>query len=114
MNPADDHPRAPIFTDTYTLCEWLLKHLNGQTDSLARHLCDNALSLLEQITLAIRNHDREERLDLADERLIMLRMQLRLAVDVDLLSERRGLHALGLADSIGRQLGGWQRSLHPA
>lgn len=109
-----DHPHAPIFSDTFALCEWLLKHLEQRPGSLARHLCDNALSLLEAVTLAIKNRDREERLDIADERLIVLRIQLRLAASSGLLSERRSLHALDLADRIGRQLGGWQRSLYPA
>lgn len=106
--------RAPLFTDTFSLCEWLLQHLDRvDRDSgvLARSLCDNSLKLLEAVTLALKNRLREERLEEADERLLALRTQLRLAGSVGLLDERQMLFALESADRIGRQLGGWQRAL---
>jgi hypothetical protein len=106
--------RAPIFADTFSLCQWLLQHFDREPSMLARRLCDNVIVLLEVITLALRDHLRDERLDEADERLIALRLHLRLASETGLLNEQQLLFALDGADRIGRQLGGWQRSLDRA
>lgn len=106
--------RAPIFTDTYSLCEWLLQHLDNEPSVLSRTLCDNALKLLEAVTLALKDRLREDRLDAADERLIVLRLQLRLAESTGLFDESQLLYALDYTDRIGRQLGGWQRALDSA
>ncbi len=102
---------APLYVDTSRLCAWLLERLGGCEDVLARRLCSTALDLLEHLTLALKNRGREERIDGADEDLIVLRVELRLAGNLDLLTERQVLFALELADGIGRQLGGWRRSL---
>lgn len=105
---------APLFVDTFALCEWLLQRLDQQTGALPQAVCNNALHLLEAVTLALKNRLRAERLDEADERLIVLRVQLRLAGAVGLLADHQMLFALECADRIGRQLGGWQRALDAA
>jgi hypothetical protein len=108
--PADTH--APIFTDCWDLCVWLLKKARTQgTDLLAQSLAEESLRLLDAITMALKNLDREQALDEADVILLRLRLRLRLAVDTALLDDRQGQYALRLADTIGRQLGGWQKSL---
>jgi hypothetical protein len=106
--------RAPIFADTFGLCQWLLERLDSQPGVLARTICNTGLKLLEAIALALKGRLREERLEEADERLITLRLQLRLAETTGLLTEDQTLFALENAARIGRQLGGWQRSLHTA
>jgi len=102
--------RAPIFTDTFALCEWLLQRLDREQGVLARTICNTAVQLLEEITFALKDRRRDERLEEADERLIALRMHLRLAGAIGLLDEQQVLFALECADRIGRQLGGWQRA----
>lgn len=106
--------RAPIFTDTFALCEWLLRHLDREPSVLARTLCDNALTLLELITFALKDRLRDERLAEADDRLTALRLQLRLAGSTGLFEAQQVVFALECADRIGRQLGGWQRALDAA
>jgi len=103
--------QAPLFTDTLTLTEWLLGHFDREDSRLARRLCDNALGLLETLALALKDRLREERVDEADERLIALRLQLRLMGITGRLDDRQLLYGLQLTDQIGRQLGGWRRSL---
>ena len=105
---------TPLFADAFSLCEWLLQHLEREPGVLPKDLCDNSLKLLAAITLALKGRLREERIEEADERLIVLRVQLRLAATTGLFSERQVLYALECTDRIGRQLGGWQRSLDPA
>ncbi len=106
-----DTRRAPLFADTFSLCEWLLGRLDGEPGVLASTLCRNALALLDAVTLALKGQLREERLIEADERLVSLRLQLRLAAATGRLSERQVLYALERADGIGRQIGGWRRAL---
>jgi len=109
-----DERRAPLFADTFALCEWLLGHLDDDAGVLATALCRNALALLEAVTLALKGQMREERLLEADERLVALRVQLRLAGALGRLSDRQLLFALERADGIGRQIGGWRRALERA
>lgn len=51
---------------------------------------------------------RELYLEDADERLLVLRVHLRLAAAAGYLREEQILHSLTLADRVGRQLGGWK------
>lgn len=103
--------QAPLFRDAYSLCVWILGRLEGNPRPLARAICSNAIRLSESITLALKNRRREERLEELDERLVTLRLQVRLAVDTRALTQQQALFALEQADRIGRQLGGWLRSL---
>jgi len=107
-----DDFHAPIFTACWDLCAWLLKKARAQgSDPLAQSLAEEGLRLLDTMTLALKNMDREQALDEADVILLRLRLRLRLAVETELLDDRQGQYALRLADDIGRQLGGWQKSL---
>jgi hypothetical protein len=55
--------RAPIFIDTFALCELLLQHLDREQGVLARTICNTAVQLLEVITFALKDRRRDERLD---------------------------------------------------
>ncbi len=108
-----DRPPAPIFVDTFTLSEWILERFDNDTRILAKTICNNTLHLLEAITLALKDRDKADQIDRADERLISLRIQLRLAATRGYLSEDQLLYAIEQMDTIGRQLGGWIRALGP-
>jgi hypothetical protein len=112
LNDGNYDLRAPIFTASWDLCAWLLKKARAQPhDPLARSLAEEALRLLDAVTMALKNIDRENAIADADLILIRLRLRLRLAVETDFLTNRQGHFALHQADDIGRQLGGWQKSL---
>jgi hypothetical protein len=96
---------APLFTAAYDLAAWLLGRLHEQPSHLARELCAQATTLLDLVAEALRSRDVLEPLDDADALLRRLRLGLRLGGEIGLLDERRMLHALGLADCVGRQLG---------
>jgi len=104
--------RAPIFTAAYRLARWTLEVLDESPGTLAPTLCRHALALLETLALALKGWDRDQRLEAADEQLVQLRLELRLAADTGLIEERQMIHALSLADDVGRQLGGWRRALY--
>ena len=104
--------RAPIFTASWDLCAWLLKTTQSHPhDVLARSLAENALRLLDNITLALRNIDRENALWDADIILVQLRLRVRLAEETELFKAHQRQYALDQLDDIGRQLGGWQKTL---
>jgi hypothetical protein len=104
--------RAPIFTASWDLCVWLLKKARAQPhDPLAHSLAVEALHLLDTVTLALKNIDRDNAVVDADLILIRLRLRLRLAVETEWLNDRQGQYALHQADDIGRQLGGWRKRL---
>jgi hypothetical protein len=102
---------APLYTDAFDLCQWLLGQLGEEPDALARRLCTTAMDLVEALALALKGWDRQLRIEQVDEHLLRLRIELRLAAACGLLAESQLLFALERADGIGRQLGGWIRSL---
>ncbi|MCG8423787.1 MAG: four helix bundle protein [Proteobacteria bacterium] len=112
-HPSKHLSRAPLFRDAFELCEWLLGHFGDDDRVLAHSICSRALSLLEAITLALKDRAREEQIDTADELLIGLRLRVRLAAQLGYVSENQAVHALERTDTIGNQLGGWLRSLGP-
>ena len=106
--------QAPLFTDAWDLSAWLLTNLDGNPASLPTSLCRLSLALLDAVVLALKDIDRDQQIAVADTTLIRLRMRIRLAVETGLLSDRQALFLLDKADSIGRQLGGWIKSLDAA
>lgn len=104
---------APLYVDAFALCQWLLRHFGEDSRVLPCALCRTALELLDAITLALKNRRREVQMEIADESLIRLRIQLRLAGETGYLNQSQMLYALERADVIGRQLGGWLRRLGP-
>lgn len=102
---------APIYVDAFSLCEWVLGRLDGRPGVLAGALCRLSLRLLTALSLALRDRRRDAQLAAADECLLTLRVLLQLAHKRGLLTEEQLVHALDLADRVGRQLGGWRRAL---
>jgi len=105
---------APIYADTFALTEWLLGRLDGSERLLGREICHDALRLTEAVVFALKGRSVGARLDEADERLIALRIKLRMAGSLGLLTDEQLLFAFQACDAIGRQLGGWLRSVGPS
>lgn len=105
--------RSPIHADLVDLAEWVLDKFDRETSVLSRDLCAAALELLETVTLALKGRRQEENLELADELLIRVRVRLRMARQLGYLDDDQLMHNLEFTDGIGRQLGGWLRSLGP-
>lgn len=99
---------APVLRDAWRLSEWVLQRFEREPGALAQRLCATALDLVESLVLALRRADAAD-VELADDRLALLRAHLRLARDRALLDDRQLIHALELCNSVGRQLGGWLR-----
>lgn len=103
---------APLYVDTFELCRWLTERFGTSSEVLPQRICRSGLDLLQAVTLALKGRRRDEHMEIADERLIALRTQLRLAGACGYLQDAQMLFALERADLVGRQLGGWMRSQH--
>lgn len=102
---------APLFVHSFDLAVWVLGHFAERSDTLSKELCAHTLALLDQVTLALQGRERDLHLEEADATLVRVRLRLRLAEALGYLDERQLMYALGLADTIGRQIGGWQKRL---
>jgi hypothetical protein len=109
-HPARPPHRAPIFVEAFDFAAWIQRLLGPSPQPLARAIAGHALALVEAVALALKQNSRRERLTQADELLVRLRIELRLAGEIGLLDMRRAQHGLAQLESIGRQLGGWQRA----
>ena len=109
----DVSARAPLFVDALALCQWLLGRFDAAGRPLEQRLIGLALELFETLTLALKGRERAARIEEADELLIRLRALLRLAADSGRLTADQYAYVLDRINSIGRQLGAWQRSPEP-
>lgn len=100
---------AAVYTQTFDLVTWLLRHVEGGPVAAALHV--DALALLDHVVLALKGFDRRRHVDEADAVNAVLRVRLRLAHELDIIDERRLLFCAERLDEIGRQLGGWIRHL---
>jgi hypothetical protein len=106
---------SPIFSQTYDLLRWLLP-LVGQMPrehrgGLTRRLADVAFAFQHALLCAAKQRDGTgERLREADVLLTELRVLLRLARDLELLSFKQYEQGARRTAEIGRLLGGWLRS----
>jgi hypothetical protein len=111
---------APLFVDAYDLALDLCRHLQRAdveqwcraNQVLGQRAVSSALDLVDRITLALKGFDRDDNAAAADESLAVLRVQLRLAMDLGLVERRQHLSLIERMDAIGRQLGGWRKSLN--
>lgn len=69
-----------------------------------------SLDLVTALTEATFSRDKARAMETAGERVNSLRILLRLAKDIRLLSFDSYTHATGLLDEIGRMIGGWRKS----
>jgi hypothetical protein len=102
-----------VYRDATLLAEWVLHHFEAVAAPLARRCCQHAIDLLELLALALAGRDVDGALERADDALLRLRTVLRLAHGRGALRDEQLLHATSLADLVGRQVGGWRRSLGP-
>jgi four helix bundle protein len=106
---------SPIFTRTYDLLRWLIpatvKFPRQQRFVLAGALQQSALAFQEQIVRAAYSRQPRALLEEADATLALLRTQLRLCHDLELLSKGQFRHVAGMVNEIGKLLGGWLKTV---
>ena len=107
---------SPIFSRTYDLILWLLpqtgKFPRVYRFGLGERVVRQALDFQE--TLVRAGHSKKERarlLDEADIQLAILRQNLRLCKDLEIIKLNQYEHVSKMLVEIGRLLGGWKKSI---
>ncbi len=105
--------QAPVFVRAYDLHLWLLERLesSGESGTVRKAILHHSRLLLETVALGLARFETRHRVVQADERVTLLRVHLRLAAEQRLLSDRQLLYANEILSDIGRQIGGWRKSL---
>ena len=111
--------RAPVYTRTHALCRFVgelgVQRAQDGPQTLLRELDARSRELLCAVSLALTfPRIRPLSLHRADEQVVCLRVQARLARDLRVVSPGWVRAMLAQLDEIGRMLGGWQRSLAEA
>lgn len=106
---------APLYVETHDLAVWTLRHAQSWTQDegrLASRVQEHAVVLVCAVALALTfPATRRKHLRRADETIVRLRMELRLAGALGLLSARQLRFAGGRLRVIGKMLGGWRKRL---
>ena len=109
------YAEAPLYTPAYDLCRDLLQRTRrfpkDQRFVLGQRIANAALDLVDSVVGALVSSDldRTRTLLAADQALIRLRVSLRLARDLELLSQRQLVHSTTALTTIGRMVGGMRR-----
>ena len=95
---------------------WLLPQLDKfprvRRFTLGERLEEGLLLVLELLVEAAYTRSKEQPLQRANLRLEVIRHLWRVAHELKIISTRRYEHGAGLVDDLGRQIGGWLRSVH--
>lgn len=103
---------APLYVEAHDLARWLLErtgHWPAESPLRAR-LSQASCELLEAVSLALTFPlQRATHLQLADGAIVKLRVLLRLARDLGLVSAGGVRFAAGRLRVVGRMIGGWRK-----
>lgn len=106
---------APIFPKTYDLLRWLvpttLKYPREQRYALALRTQQAAFDFNELIVQARKTRNKRDLLIQADAKLEQVRLYLRLAHDLGLLTIRQYEHAAREVSAVGALLGDWMKRI---
>jgi hypothetical protein len=108
-------PTAPVALDkAYTLALWLIDKAGAMPRAhrftLGDRIYSQSLDLVTALAQASFSRDKSRSLETASDRVNSLRILLRLAKDMRILSFDAYAYATGLLDEIGRMIGGWRKT----
>ena len=108
------HTELPVYRDTYQL---ILKVFELTKDfskeykyTIGQDMKRDALSLIRSIYRANKHKNRAEHLDVFLDEFELLKLEIRLCVDLKLLPMRKQALLHGLLDRIGKQVTGWRNA----
>ena len=103
-------------TQTYNLILWAIPQMNKlpreHKFSLGERITSHLYDLLELLIAASYSRKKSELLLQANQKVNTLRYMLRLAKDLKIFSIKRYEHGSKKLVEVGKQIGGWQRSLN--
>src|SRR3972149_11052845 len=107
--------QSPIFAKSHDLLIWLLQHTakfpKSERFRLAKRVEDSAFAFYDLIARATKVHDKRRTLLEADLELDRLRLNVRLCVELKLITPAQYEHAAGVLVEMGKLLGGWLKTV---
>lgn len=108
------HTQLPVYKDTYQLILKVLEYTREFTKehkyTLGLDMKRDSLQLMRSIYRANKHQNRKEHLEVFLDELELLKLDIRLCVDMKLLSMKKQASLSGLLDRIGRQITGWRNA----
>jgi hypothetical protein len=105
----------PIYKDTYSLLLAIFKLTRNfkreYKYTIGQEMKHSVMQMVQHIFHANTSLDKREDLRLLDSSFEMLKLQLRLCVDLRLISPEQQAGVWEFLNSIGRQLTGWKKSM---
>ena len=107
--------QSPIFAKSHDLLVWLLQHTakfpKSERFRMAKRVEDSAFAFYDLIARATKVRDKRRALLEADLELDRLRLNVRLCVELKLLTPAQYEHASGILVEMGKLLGGWIKTV---
>lgn len=108
------HTELPVYRDTYRLILIVFEYTKAFSReykyTLGQDMKRDALHLIRSIYRANKHKNRVEHLDAFLDEFELLKLEIRLCVDMKLLSMKQQAALSGLMDAIGKQVVGWRNS----
>jgi hypothetical protein len=108
------HTELPVYKDTYQLIlkifELTKEFSKEYKYTLGQDMKRDALQLIRSIYRANKHKNRAEHLEVFLDELELLKLEIRLCVDMKLLPIRKQAQLSELLDRIGKQVTGWRNA----
>lgn len=103
----------PVYRDTYRLIlaifEATRKFPREYKYTLGQDMKRDGLVLIRSIYRANKNRDKKQDLETFQDDLELLKLQIRLAYDMRIISVKKQVQIVEMMDVIGRQVSGWKK-----
>lgn len=108
----------PVYRDTYRLIlaifEATRKFPREYKYTLGQDMKRDGLVLVRSIYRANKSQDKQQHLETFQDDLELLKLQIRLAYDLHIISVKKQVEILEMMDVIGRQVSGWKKGKNRA
>ncbi|HHR1366090.1 TPA: four helix bundle protein [Legionella pneumophila] len=108
------YTELPVYKDTYQLIlkifEYTKEFSREYKYTLGQDMKHNVLRLVQSIYRANKHHNRAEHLDVFLDEFELLKLKIRLCVDMRVLPMKKQALLSKLLDNIGRQITGWRNA----
>ena len=108
------HTELPVYRDTYQLLLMVFEYTKDFTReykyTLGQDMKRDALQLIRSIYRANKHQNRAEHLDVFLDEFELLKLEIRLCVDMKLLPMRKQALLAEVMERVGKQVTGWRKA----